>query len=237
MPHDTFVMHCMTQLSLAGLPFRDTLWAMSAIRDPLHCHLPLLQSVAIPGRQDGILQKTTDAVTGLLIACLFLLAAPVCAGELEAYPEVGPVPPLSLKDLGGASHTLDDYRGQVVLLNFWATWCPPCLVEMPAMQRLKAAFTDTAFTILAVNVKESREKAWRFQQLLDVSFTVLLDTTGQAAEDWDVTVYPTSYLIDTTGRIRYMAYGALDWNSADVKRAIEMLQQSNQQPALTRTSK
>jgi thiol-disulfide isomerase/thioredoxin len=182
-------------------------------------------------------RRTRPALTAILVACATWLAAPVWAGELEAYPEVGPVPPLSLKDLGGASHTLDDYRGQVVLLNFWASWCPPCLVEMPAMQRLEAAFTDTAFTILAVNVKESREKAWRFQQLLDVSFTVLLDTTGQAAEDWDVTVYPTSYLIDTTGRIRYMAYGALDWDSAAVKQVIEMLKESNLQPVLTTISR
>ena len=134
------------------------------------------------------------------------------AGELEEYPDVGPTPALALKDLGGNPHTLDDYQGQVVLLNFWATWCPPCLIEMPSMQRLQAALAETGFTILAVNVKESREKAWRFQRLLDVDFTVLLDKTGQAAEDWDVAVYPTSYLIDKTGQIRYVAYGALDWD-------------------------
>jgi thiol-disulfide isomerase/thioredoxin len=181
------------------------------------------------------LQKTTPAFSGLLIASLLCLAAPVFAGELEEYPEAGPAPPLVLKDLGGNTHTLEDYRGQVVLLNFWATWCSPCLIEMPAMQRLKAAFPDTAFTILAVNVKESREKAWRFRQLLNVNFTVLLDTTGKAAEDWNVAVYPTSYLIDTTGRIRYMALGMLDWDSTAIKQVIETLQENNQQPVLTTT--
>ncbi len=175
--------------------------------------------------------------SGLLIACLLWLATSALAGELETYPEVGPAPPLALKDLGGHSHTLDDYRGQVVLLNFWASWCPPCLIEMPAMARLKAAFTDTAFNILAVNVKESREKAWRFQKLLDVNFTMLLDTTGHAAENWNVVVYPTSYLIDATGKIRYMAYGALDWDSTAVKQVIERLQEDNQQPVLTTTSR
>jgi len=204
-------------------------------------HPPLLPSKTCkdqPARtQAGFLQKITAAFSGLLIACLLWLAAPVLAGELEAYPEVGPTPPLALKDLGGNPHTLEDYRGQVVLLNFWASWCTPCLIEMPAMQRLEASFPDTAFTVLAVNVKESRGKVWRFQKMLDVNFRVLLDTTGKAAEDWDVAVYPTSYLIDTTGRIRYMAYGMLDWDSAEVKQVIERLREDNQQPLLTTTSK
>jgi len=166
-------------------------------------------------------------MTGLL-----WLATPVFAGALEEYPEVGPTPPLALKDLGGKSHTLDDYRGQVVLVNFWATWCPPCLVEMPAMQRLEAAYPDTAFTVLAVNVKESREKAWRFQQLLKVHFTALLDKTGAVAENWNVTVYPTSYLVDRTGRIRYMAYGTLAWDSSEIRQVIDALvNESPERPA------
>jgi thiol-disulfide isomerase/thioredoxin len=214
---------------------------MNGIRDTMKPRLPLLLSKTCKDqcacRQARFLQKITPVFSALLIACLLWLAAPVLAGELEAYPEVGPTPPLALKDLGGKSHTLDDYRGQVVLLNFWATWCPPCLIEMPAMQRLEAAFPDTAFTVLAVNVKESREKAWRFQKMLGVNFSVLLDTTGKAAEDWDVAVYPTSYLIDTTGRIRYMAYGMLDWDSTAIKQVIETLREDNQQPVLTTTSR
>jgi len=187
----------------------------------------LLQSIATRWRH----AKTRHAFTELLTACLLWLAAPVLAGELEEYPEVGPTPPLALRDLGGNSHTLDGYRGRVVLVNFWATWCPPCLVEMPAMQRLEAAYPDTAFTVLAVNVKESREKAWRFQQLLKVHFTALLDKTGAVAENWNVTVYPTSYLVDRTGRIRYMAYGTLAWDSSEIRQVIDaLLNESPEQP-------
>ena len=214
---------------------------MGAIRDAMKLHLPLLQSISLQGgsprRQAGRLKKTTGIFSGLLLATLLWQATPVLAGELEAYPDVGPTAELALKDLGGNTHTLDAYHGQVVLLNFWATWCPPCLIEMPAMQRLQTAFAETGFTILAVNVKESREKAWRFQKLLNVNFTVLLDKAGQAAEDWDVAVYPTSYLIDKTGQIRYVAYGSLDWDSPAIKQVIETLQQNNQQPLLTTTSK
>ena len=210
---------------------------MSKIRDTMKPHLPLLHPVTIQDRQAGLLKKATDVFSGLLVACLLWQATPLFAGELEAYPEVGPTPPLALKDLGGKSHTLEDYRGKVVLLNFWASWCTPCLIEMPAMQRLETAFPDTAFTVLAVNVKESREKAWRFQKMLDVNFSVLLDTKGQAAENWNVAVYPTSYLIDGTGQIRYMAYGSLDWDSAAIKQVIETLREDNPQPVLTTTSK
>jgi len=195
--------------------------------------LPLLLSKTCKDqcacRQAGFLQKITPVFSALLIACLLWLAAPVLAGELEAYPEVGPTPPLALKDLGGKPHILEDYRGQVVLLNFWATWCPPCLIEMPSMQRLKQALPDTPFSILAVNVKESKEKAWRFQRMLNVAFTVLLDKTGQAGEDWNIAVYPTSYLIDPGGHIRYVAYGALDWDSKEVIALIKELSNESTQ--------
>ena len=205
------------------LPFRDTLQAMRLIRHTLKHRRPLLQPVTSPNRQAMRLQKTAYGLSGLLLVCMLWCAVPVMAGELEEYPEVGPTPPLVLKDLGGNPHTLDDYLGQVVLLNFWATWCPPCLIEMPSMQRLKQALPDTPFSILAVNSKESKEKAWRFQRMLDVDFTVLLDTTGQAAEDWDIAVYPTSYLIDPSGHIRYVAYGALEWDSDAVQQVINDL--------------
>ena len=91
------------------------------------------------------------------------------------------------------------------------------------MQRLKQALADTPFSILAVNSKESKGKVWRFQRMLDVDFTMLLDTTGQAGEDWNIAVYPTSYLIDPSGHIRYVAYGALEWDSDAVQQVINDL--------------
>lgn len=202
--------------------FHDTLLPMHDIHHLPKPHLSQLTPAINRGRRK---------ISGLLLATLFGLAIPAFAGELEDYPDVGPAPPLALADLGGKTHSLADYRGQVVLLNFWATWCPPCLVEMPAMQRLKDTFPGTTFTILAVNVKETREKAWRFQQLVNVNFTVLLDKAGIAAQDWHVSMYPTSYLIDKTGRIRYVAYGTPAWESAEVKQLIQaLLEPGDSQP-------
>ena len=125
----------------------------------------------------------------LAVLCMWLcLVVDVRSGELEEYPDVGTTPPLVLKDLGGKRQNLEDYRGQVVLINFWASWCSPCLVEMPGIQRLKQSMQGRPFSVLAINFRESREKVWRFRNLLKVDFPLLLDTDGQAAEDWQVTV-------------------------------------------------
>ena len=160
-----------------------------------------------------------------IILTAALLTVPVisAAGELQPYEERSEPPALDLPNLGGRLHNLDSYRGQVVLVNFWASWCTPCLMEMPSMQRLATALKDRPFRLLAVNVKESRSKAWKFLKLLNVTFTTLLDSKGEAAEAWDVQIYPTSYLIDADGRRRYVAYGPVEWDSDDIIQRIEAL--------------
>ena len=145
------------------------------------------------------------------------------AAELRPYDEQWETPSLDLPDLAGKQHNIDSYRGQVVLVNFWASWCPPCVVEMPGMQRLATAFRDRPFSLIAVNFRESRSTVWRFRKLLKVAFTMLLDDTGATADTWDVQVYPTSYLLDAQGRIRYVARGAVEWDSEEIMQRIETL--------------
>jgi thiol-disulfide isomerase/thioredoxin len=159
--------------------------------------------------------------TAVVLAFIFLLpGGPADAGKLEVYPGTGTPPQLVLEDLDGHTHALADYRGQVVLVNFWASWCPPCLMEMPGMERLSHAISGKPFTILAVNVRESPATIWRFRKLLKVNFPMLLDRYGQTAEDWGVSIYPTSYLVDTTGRIRYLAHGPLQWDDPAILQTI-----------------
>jgi len=162
-----------------------------------------------------------------ITACLlWIWICPVAvtqAGALEDYPDVAPAPPLVLMDLGNNRHQLEDYRGQVVLVNFWASWCAPCLVEMPGIQRLKESLAGRPFTVLAVNFRESKEKVWRFRNLLKVDFPLLLDVDGKTAGDWHVAVYPTSYLLDRQGRIRHVAYGQLQWDNPGIVETIEAL--------------
>ena len=166
--------------------------------------------------------------TAIIVATfLVTVQATAAAAELVPYEEQWETPPLELPDLAGRRHTIETCRGRVVLLNFWASWCPPCVVEMPGMQRLAAAFSDRPFSLVTVNFRESRSTVWRFRKLLKVDFMMLLDTTGETAEAWDVQVYPTSYLLDTEGRIRYVAYGAVDWDSPQTLQRVEDLLSEN----------
>ncbi len=156
---------------------------------------------------------------------LWLVVFPGLAagGELLHYRENSPTPALELPDLAGKQHRLGDYQGRVVLVNFWASWCPPCLAEMPSMQRLVEAMAGRPFQILAVNTEETKSKVWKFKKLLNISFPTLLDSSGDVTRAWEVDVFPTSYLIDAGGRLQYVSYGALEWDNTAVVSVIETL--------------
>jgi peroxiredoxin len=125
-------------------------------------------------------------------------------------------PPLALKDIHGGEHDLSRYRGKVVLVNFWATWCEPCRYEMPSMQRLKAKLADKSFELLAVNVDEPEARVRRFVEETRFDLPVLLDVNKRVTRAWGVRVMPTTFLVGPDGRIRYRAVGDLDWSSSPV---------------------
>ena len=151
------------------------------------------------------------------------LSCPAPAAQPEPYRDAGPTPALSLEDLGHKVHALQDYRGRVVLVNFWASWCGPCVMEMPSLQRLQDGMTGRPFTLLAVNVEESSGTVWKFAAKTGIHFPLLLDRDGQIAYDWGIDLYPTSFLIDPQGHIRYVAYGPRDWDDPEMIKVIETL--------------
>jgi len=164
----------------------------------------------------------------LFIAVVYLLAALYApgahgAGELLPYPDAGAVPELSLPDTRGEVHDLADYRGKVVLVNFWASWCPPCIKEMPGLQKLQAKLADRPFSILAVNVGEKRYDVWKFTKLVDFTLPTPLDIYKRTFNAWGAMVLPTSFLLDTRGQIRYWVQGDLEWDTPEVVLLIEEL--------------
>ena len=138
-----------------------------------------------------------------------------------------PAPAIELKDTSGKPHRLSDYRGKVVLVNFWATWCEPCRDEMPSMQRLKERFDrdkrGASFVILAVNYGESAANVERFLKSVPVDFPLLLDPFSEVSRVWKPGVLPASFLVGRDGHIYYRVIGELDWSGAEAVSVIERL--------------
>jgi thiol-disulfide isomerase/thioredoxin len=167
------------------------------------------------------LRRATRALLSLalLAACCAVSAA---GGELKPWSG-GATPSLALRDLQGKEHKLADYRGKVVLLNFWATWCDPCREEMPSMQRLQDKLAGQAFAILAIDYGEGAPRINDFLKTIPVRFTVLLDRDTSAATAWKVKVLPTTLVLDPQQRIRYSVVGDLEWDSQSVEDTIKKL--------------
>lgn len=154
-----------------------------------------------------------------LLLVLVAAALPAQARELRPMPP-RPAPPLALADLAGRTHDLAEYRGRVVLLNFWATWCIPCRTEMPSLERLHRQLDGKPFAILAVDMAEPRGEVEAFLREVPVSFPVLLDARGAAARQWRLQYAPVTYIIDAEGRIRYSQLGGMEWDDPQVVRQI-----------------
>jgi thiol-disulfide isomerase/thioredoxin len=132
----------------------------------------------------------------------------------------GATPVLALSDLDGRPHRLEDYRGKVVLVNFWATWCEPCRDEMPSLQKLRAGLEGRPFVVLAVNLAESESRVRRFLEHTPIACPVLLDREGGVAKAWGARILPASFVIGPDGAIRYWALGELDWSDERIRRSV-----------------
>ena len=117
-----------------------------------------------------------------------------------------------LADLAGEIRSLQSYRGSVVFLNFWATWCAPCRIEMPDLQELHDELGDTAdFTMLAINLQEDAAQVRRFAAELELSFQILLDSSGETSAAYGARTLPMSYIIDKDGSILARIIGVREW--------------------------
>lgn len=150
-----------------------------------------------------------------LISLLTIALLAACSPALlaEPAPEVGaPAPDFALQTLQGDRVSLNALRGQVVLVNFWATWCGPCRLEMPAIQ---ARYNDGGFAVLAVDFNEPAPKVQTFVAELGLSFPILLDPGGAVQELYRVRAYPTSFFVDAAGVIQIMHIGEMRADTLD----------------------
>jgi thiol-disulfide isomerase/thioredoxin len=157
-----------------------------------------------------ISRNKASVAFALAFALTFVCMSIGVAAELKRWTG-GSTPKLVLTDLQGVTHDLVTYRGKVVLVNFWATWCEPCRDEMPAMRQLQAKLAGRPFVVMAVNLAESESKVNDFLSRIPLDFTMLLDRNSEAKRAWNVKVLPTSFIVAPDGKIHYSVVGDVNW--------------------------
>ena len=168
--------------------------------------------------------STVMATLGLLLLGKAAIAAQDLfeAMGMAKLPEQA-APDFTLSNVGEQQVSLRQYRGKVVLLNFWATWCIPCREEMPGLEQLHQTFQQQDFVILAINLKEGAEQVKTFFQKRTLSFPALLDQNGAVFRDYSVAGMPTTYLIGRDGRLLARSVGGRDWTRAEAQALIRDL--------------
>lgn len=131
--------------------------------------------------------------------------------EVSDWPGGVSTPALAADDPSGRHWQLSDFRGRVLVLNFWASWCEPCRAEMPALQQLPSVFGADRLALVGVNFRESPQSIARFAATAGLTLPLLLDPLGEVARAWGVRVFPTTVLIDRSGRARQRIRGEVDW--------------------------
>jgi len=155
----------------------------------------------------------------LILSCfLALLSVSAFAKELS-----GPAPTFALKDLTGKTVKLSDYKGKVVMINFWASWCGPCRQEMPLLEDMYKDLSSAGFVLLGVNLDEETADAKDFLSSTPVSFPVLLDPEGSVAEKYKNQAMPSSFFVDKQGNLAHLHEGYHKGDEADYRAVIKKL--------------
>lgn len=167
-------------------------------------------------------------LTGLAVGLLWITGAGAAGFETRA---VSPAPELKAHDLAGTPRTLADYRGKVVLLNFWATWCPPCQREMPSLERLRTKMAGRPLEIVAISSAETPDEVNAYLSKMKLGFPVLLDTDSSNTRRWKVFALPTTFVLDAEGRVRHVLTGPAEWDEGEALAVAESMLAELQAPA------
>jgi len=158
-------------------------------------------------------------LTGLLLTGNALYASKLMTPLNDKKAAVN----FKLQDMDGKTHQLSDYKGQPVIINFWATWCPPCREELPSMNRGWAKIKSEGIAMIAINVGEDEDTIFTFTGDYPIDFTVLLDQSGEVINQWPIKGLPTTFVIDPQGRIVYRAIGGRQWDADELLNLVRAL--------------
>jgi len=120
---------------------------------------------------------------------------------------------VKLQNTAGRYVRLDDFRGKIVFLNFWTTWCPSCITEMPSMEKLHRKLLGKNFAMVTVNIKESASRVKKFFEKYNLTFTALLDTNGEVSTEFGIGAIPTTFILDKSGKIVGRITGPREWDT------------------------
>lgn len=192
-----------TGLFYLGDTSATTISMLSQIPDELVSDLALLNKLVVPKQLAGLSENTRTKNHGL-------------DSRLKSF-KGDPLPlPLNLLSARGKHFVRNNYKGKVTLVNFWATWCPPCVEEIPSLNNLREKMKGKPFELISVNYAEDKQRVDKFLKRVNVDFPVLLDETGRVSADWNVLVYPSTFVISPGGKITHGVNGAILWDSPEV---------------------
>jgi thiol-disulfide isomerase/thioredoxin len=172
--------------------------------------IQLLQTTPTPLTAATLAQPATERSKGLDI-------------QLKKYRGNRTPQPFDLRNIDGQRVVRKDFRGKVTVVNFWATWCPPCIEEIPMLNRLRQQMQGRPFELLSINFGQEKATIAEFLQQVQVEFPVLLDEKGRVAGDWNTIVLPSTYVIGPDGRFAYSVNAAIEWDSPEVVAALQRL--------------
>ena len=158
--------------------------------------------------------KSNCLTVSLIMLTLFI--QPIQANDMlmDPMPAANPAPDFNLMGMDGETHTLEDLKGKFVLVNFWATWCNPCKVEMPLLEKLHQTLKSEKFTVLGLHVGPGPENIEEFKKLMPISFPIYVDMDLEV--NWGVPGLPTTFLMNPEGKLIYRAVGKREFASDEM---------------------
>ena len=136
--------------------------------------------------------------------------------QLKSYVGNPNPNPIALKDINGKSYNISEYKDRVIVVNFWATWCTPCIKEIPSLNNLRKAMHDKSFELISINYAEKAETIREFMKMVNVEFPVLLDEEGKESAKWKVIAFPSTFVIGKDGLIHYGVNAGIEWDTPEV---------------------